>query len=96
MSNLQPLDTLKDHQVILRQNHGLNLDICLVGNQNLHASGAILSMHVCDDRLRMRNKCDQTVSLLTLAAVMSSIKSQTKHWLALEAAAAAAAAIFAL
>ena len=45
-------------------------------------------MRLCDDRKRMRDKCDQTVSLLTLAAVMSQIK----HWLALESAAAAAAA----
>ena len=37
VSDLKPLDTLKDNQVTLRCNHGLNLDICLVGNQDLHA-----------------------------------------------------------
>ncbi len=94
VADLQPLNTLKDNQVALRRNHGLNLDICLVGNQNLHANGAICPMRLCDDRKRMRDKCVQKVSLLTMAALPSStnfqMASNGKHWLPLEAAAAAA------
>ena len=45
VADLQPLNTLKDNQVALRRNHGLNLDICLVGNQNLHANGSSDKLH---------------------------------------------------